>query len=87
MGNNPQPAFRAYTVVRREGQEDFWLPIGAAFSHADGGGFNVVLQALPIDGRIVLRQPKEDDPQPEQPARHQQPRSRDERRTADRRGR
>jgi len=29
-----QPAFRAYTVVNREGQSDFWIPIGAAFDTA-----------------------------------------------------
>jgi hypothetical protein len=62
-----QPAYRAYTVVKRgEGQDDFWLAIGAAFPHQSGDGFNVVLQALPIpngDGqcKIVLRPPKGDD--------------------------
>ncbi len=50
-----QPQYRAYTVHKREGADDFWLAIGAAFAHADGDGFNVVLQALPIDGKIVLR--------------------------------
>jgi hypothetical protein len=29
--------------------------------HQDGEGFNVVLQALPINGKIVLRPPKSDD--------------------------
>jgi hypothetical protein len=57
---NPQPAYRAYTVVKREGQDDFWLAIGAAFMHQDGDGYNIVLQALPIDGKVVLRLPKED---------------------------
>ena len=65
---NQQPTHRAYTVVKREGQDDFWLAIGAAFQHQDGDGFNVVLQALPIpngDGqcKIVLRPPKGDDDQ------------------------
>jgi len=61
-----QPAMRAFTVIKREGQDDFWLPIGAAFAHQSGDGFNVILQALPIpngDGqcKIVLRPPKDDD--------------------------
>ena len=56
-----QPAYRAYTVIKREGQDDFWQALGAAFPHQDGKGFNVVLQALPIDGKIVLREPQEDD--------------------------
>ena len=42
-----QPTYQAYTVVKREGQDDFWLNIGAAFMHQDGDGYNVVLQALP----------------------------------------
>ncbi len=58
--SNAQVAYRAYTVIKREGQDDFWLPIGAAFMHQDGDGYNIVLQALPIDGRIVLRLPKDE---------------------------
>jgi hypothetical protein len=60
-----QPAYRAFTVIKREGEEDFWLRIGAAFPHHSGDGYNVILQALPIpdgDGtcKIVLRPPKDD---------------------------
>jgi hypothetical protein len=58
MANNQQPSYRAYSVIKREGQDDFWLPIGAAFEHADGGGLNVILQALPIDGKLILRAPR-----------------------------
>ena len=58
--SNQQPAFRAYTVVKREGQDDFWPAIGAAFMHQDAAGYNVVVQALPIDGKVVLRVPKDD---------------------------
>jgi hypothetical protein len=48
-----------------EGQDDYWLPIGAAFPHQSGDGYNIVLQALPIPDRdgqckIVLRPPKDD---------------------------
>jgi hypothetical protein len=56
-----QPTYRAYIVIKRgEGQDDFWLAIGAAFQHQDGDGYNIVLQALPIDGKVVLRLPKDD---------------------------
>ncbi len=59
MATTQQPAFQAYTVVKREGQEDFWLNIGAAFLHQDGEGYNIILQALPVaGGKIVLRPPK-----------------------------
>ena len=55
-----QPTYQAYTVVKREGQDDYWLNIGAAWMHQDGEGFNIMLQALPINGKIVLRPPKTD---------------------------
>ena len=58
---NQQPSYTAYTVSEREGKDDFWIAIGAAFMHQDGDGFNLVLQALPIDGKIVLRLPKTQD--------------------------
>jgi hypothetical protein len=28
-----QPTHRAYSVIKREGQEDFWLNLGLAFPH------------------------------------------------------
>ena len=56
-----QPTHRAYSVIRREGQDDFWLNLGLAFPHKDGKGFNIVLQALPLDGKIVCREVADDD--------------------------
>jgi hypothetical protein len=58
--DNSVPIYQAYTVIKREGQDDWWCNIGAAFSHADGNGLNLILQALPLDGKIVLRPPKDD---------------------------
>jgi hypothetical protein len=63
---NQQPTYQAYTVVKREGQDDFWLNIGAAFMHQDGEGFNIVLQALPLNGKIVLRPPKAQTEEPQE---------------------
>jgi hypothetical protein len=56
-----QPTHRAYSVVRRKGQEDYWLNVGLVFPHPDSGGFNVVLQVLPLDGKIVCREIREGD--------------------------
>ena len=73
-----QPTYQAYTVVKREGQDDFWLNIGAAFMHQDGDGFNIMLQALPINGKIVLRPPKaQTDEPPAKPAERRTERRRD----------
>ena len=55
-----KPAFNVYTVQDRgNGQDPFWLKVGAAFPHKDGEGFNIQLQALPTDSRLVLRTYKE----------------------------
>ena len=56
-----QPTHRAYSVIRREGQDDFWLNLGLVFPHKDGSGFNIMLQALPLDGKIVCRELNEGD--------------------------
>lgn len=70
--DNSVPIYQAYTVIKREGQDDWWCNIGAAFSHADGNGLNLMLQALPLDGKIVLRPPKDSD---ERPAQTEEPRN------------
>lgn len=56
----PQPATRlpshvAYQVREREGKKTIWTRIGSAWSHNDGKGFNIQLDAMPFDGRISLR--------------------------------
>jgi hypothetical protein len=56
-----KPAFRAYTVIKRDGdKDDYWLNLGVAFEHEDGEGLNILLQALPIDGKLVLRRYKDE---------------------------
>jgi hypothetical protein len=57
------PALVAYHVREaKDGKgKGFWTRIGAAWSHEDGEGFNVQIDVMPIDGRIVLRTPKADD--------------------------
>jgi hypothetical protein len=56
-----QPTHRAYSVIKREGQDDYWLNLGLVFAHKDGGGFNIMLQAFPLDGKIVCREIAEGD--------------------------
>ncbi len=51
-----QPTHKAFFVIKREGQDDYWLNIGVAFPHKDGRGFNIMLQAFPLDGKIVCRE-------------------------------
>jgi hypothetical protein len=54
-----QPTHRVYSVIRREGQDDFWLNIGLVFPHKDGKGYNIMLQAFPLDGKLVCREVSE----------------------------
>lgn len=49
------PSHVAYQVRDREGAKGFWTRIGSAWAHADGKGFNVQLEVVPLDGRVVLR--------------------------------
>jgi hypothetical protein len=77
MAERQQPAaptHRAYSVIKREGQDDFWLNLGLAFPHKDGNGFNIVLQAYPLDGKIVLREIADDDPADQPQAQREQTR-------------
>lgn len=49
-----RPSHLAYQVSNR-GEKSYWTRIGSAWAHADGGGFNVHLECVPLDGRISLR--------------------------------
>ncbi len=49
------PSHVAYHVRDREGKKSYWTRIGSAWAHADGQGFNVQLEVVPLDGRITLR--------------------------------
>ena len=55
-----QPTLIAYSVKEREGKQAIWTKIGAAFTHGKGNGLTIQLDALPLDDRIVLREPKDD---------------------------
>ena len=58
-----KPALIAYSIRERgKGQKDIWTRIGAAWPHSSGTGFNIQLEALPMGDRIVLTEPKADEP-------------------------
>ena len=52
------PDFIAWHVVQK-GEKSFWNKVGASWRHKDGKGMTLQLEVLPINGRIVLRQPIE----------------------------
>ena len=49
------PSHVAYQVRDRKGGNSFWTRIGTAWAHADGKGFNIQIETVPLDGRITLR--------------------------------
>lgn len=53
------PTHIAYQVREREGHPSYWTRIGSAWQHKDGKGFNIQLDAIPLDGRVALRIPSE----------------------------
>lgn len=57
------PDFLAWHVTQK-GEKSYWTKLGAAWKHKDGNGFSIQLEAVPIDCRIVLRQPLEDQAEP-----------------------
>ena len=57
--NNPAasgkaPPYIAYQV-RNGKYKAFFTRIGAAWPNKDGKGFNIQLEAVPLDGRVTLR--------------------------------
>jgi hypothetical protein len=59
--NGKKPTLIAYAVkdVRGAEQKAIWTRIGAAWPHEKGPGYSIRLDALPLDGRIVLMEPSE----------------------------
>lgn len=49
------PSHIAYQVRDREGKKGIWTRIGSAWPHADGKGFSIQIESVPLDGRITIR--------------------------------
>jgi hypothetical protein len=50
------PTKEVYTVVKN-GEKTLWVRIGIAFTNKDGS-LNVLLNALPVNGEMNIRDPK-----------------------------
>jgi hypothetical protein len=59
--NGTKPALLAYVVKDPTGAQEkaVWVRIGAAWAFNNKPGYTVRLDALPLDGRIVLVEPAE----------------------------
>jgi len=56
-------------AVEGEGDAAFWTRVGSAWPNKDGKGFNLVLSALPVNGRLVMRVPNEEEEAEKSPAK------------------
>ena len=53
---NKKPSHNVYTVRENNKQDgDYWTKIGVAFPHNDGKGCSLMLEALPLDGKLTIR--------------------------------
>jgi hypothetical protein len=53
------PKYYAYAVKDRgKGKKGIWTRIGAAWTTEKGDGIKLQLEALPVDGKLVLMPPK-----------------------------
>ena len=54
-----KPSHVAYHVREVGDDTAYFNRIGSAFAHKDGQGFNILLDAVPVDGKVTLRTPAE----------------------------
>lgn len=54
-----KPDYIAYHVRDGKGDKGYFTRVGVAFAHKDGKGFNILLDMIPLDGRVALRVPSE----------------------------
>jgi len=48
-------------VVQGDGDNARWMKIGAAWQNKDGKGMNIILDALPLSNKVVVREFSEKD--------------------------
>lgn len=54
-----KPSHIAYQVREAGDDKSYFNRVGSAFAHGDGKGFNIMLDSVPVDGRVTLRTPQE----------------------------
>ena len=55
-----KPDFLAYTVKDSPNGNAYWNKVGAAWEHKDGQGMEIQFDSLPLDGRVTLRELREE---------------------------
>ena len=55
-----RPDFIAYNVRESRDGKGFFQRVGAAWPHRDGKGYDVQLDSIPLNGRVTLREMREE---------------------------
>lgn len=66
--SNSKPSHEVFAVKEREGKKSNWMRIGAAWKHEDGNGYNLRLEALPLNGASIVIRVRSDKPEQAQAA-------------------
>lgn len=53
--NTNRPTHAIYQVTG-EGEQSFWHRVGAAWANKDGKGLSLKFDAMPLHGRIMIRE-------------------------------
>ena len=57
-----KPSHEVFAVSERKTGKSNWMKIGACWAHTDGKGFNVKLEALPLNGAEIVIRVRSDKP-------------------------
>ncbi|MGH1439765.1 MAG: hypothetical protein ACRBBR_06615 [Cellvibrionaceae bacterium] len=55
-----KPDLGAYDVNNAPNGKSHWNQVGAAWLHKDGKGFNLKLDSIPVNGKVVLREMRDE---------------------------
>ncbi len=56
-----KPYLLGYTVREAKNSDQaYWSKVAIAWVHKDGNGYNIQMDAVPVDGKLVLRTVPED---------------------------
>ncbi len=62
------------TAPRGEGKKDWWTRAGTAFENRDGS-WSIMLDVLPTNGKLIVREEKEREERDDPPPRRSPPRA------------
>lgn len=61
MVKNSKHLLGVYSIVSEASGRNVWVEIGYATQHRDRRGFDLKLHALPLDSKLVLREPPQEE--------------------------